>query len=242
MIIKEVIKDVVSVHTTGQREEWNLSEIVENYKTIVGHYFQEPKIDQFENPGGIADFLYEDACARYGQKEKELSAEIMRKLERLVMLRIIDNLWQDHLDEMDYLRTGVGLRGYGQRDPLIEYKHEAYNLYKQLQLLINDQIAKTIYKVTIIKQPMQPVQGKEIKPDAGSLTKPGPVATATSTTAGTAVKTYSRGTSQSNMPPAQKGPLPTGKVQTITRDEEKIGRNDPCPCGSGKKYKKCHGA
>ncbi|MFA4930908.1 MAG: preprotein translocase subunit SecA [Patescibacteria group bacterium] len=228
-IIKADIDNIVTTHTTGDKSGWDLKEINENLKTIAGSYWQDEDLTKFENPMGITDYLYEKVLAYYEQKEKDLTPEVMRRLEKLVMLKIIDNLWQDHLDEMDYLRTGVGLRGYGQRDPLIEYKHEAYNLYQQLLLNINDQIAKTIFKVTIIKQPLNPLQGKEVKPDAASISR-----------RDATVKTYSRAGSNATLPqPTQAAP--TGKTPTIKRDQPKVGRNDPCPCGSGKKYKKCHG-
>jgi preprotein translocase subunit SecA len=243
-IVKDAIEEIVKAHTNGPKYEWNLKEINENFKTIAGQYYTEQDLTNFENPQGISDHLFELAEKYYEQKEQELSPEVMRKLERLVMLRIIDNLWQEHLDEMDYLRTGVGLRGYGQRDPLIEYKHESYTLYKQLQFLINDQIAKTIFKVTILKQPQQAPVGKEIKQDANTMKQAaGNTMTNQNNTASTntSVRTFTRNSNSSNLPPGQKAPLPTGKTPTITREEEKIGRNDPCPCGSGKKYKKCHG-
>lgn len=241
-VISEAIREIVTQHTSGQKNEWNLSEINENMRTIAGHYYLDQDLTVFDNPEGIITHLSEVISKYYEQKEKELTPEVMRRLEKLVMLRIIDNLWQDHLDEMDYLRTGVGLRGYGQRDPLIEYKHEAFNLYKQLILQINDQIAKTIFKVTIIKQPMQPIKGKEIKADASAMSQAAASRSTPNNTANSTVRTYTRTTNGTNLPPAQKGPLPTGKVATITRESAKVGRNDPCPCGSGKKYKKCHGA
>ena len=244
-IVHQAISAIVNTHTAGSKSDWNYREINENMKTIAGSYWQDEDLTSYDNPDGITEHLLEKIQKHYESKEQEVSPEIMRKLEKLVMLRILDNLWQDHLDEMDYLRTGVGLRGYGQRDPLIEYKQEAYNLYQQLQFLINDQIAKTIFKVTIIKQPATPVQGTEVKQSAPSLSSQAnqnqPVQNNTSAPAGTSVRTYSRDGSTSSTLPPQNQSLPTGKVPTITRQQPKVGRNDPCPCGSGKKYKKCHG-
>ncbi|MFZ5391976.1 MAG: preprotein translocase subunit SecA [Patescibacteria group bacterium] len=235
-IIRQDIESIVNTHTSGIQAEWNLKEINENFKTIVGAYFVPQDLSKFDNPQGIIDHLYEQAILYYDHKEKELTPEVMRRLEKLVMLRIIDNLWQDHLDEMDYLRTGVGLRGYGQRDPLIEYKEEAYKLYQQLLFQINDQISKTIYKVTILQAPTQPVKGQEIKREAAPIT---PGNSQNSGTEGN-VRTYSRSGSSASLPQQTKA-NPTGKAATVTRSQPKVGRNDPCPCGSGKKYKKCHG-
>jgi len=235
-IIRQDIENIVNIHTTGSNsQEWNLKEINENFKTILGIYFIEQDLQKYDNPKGIVDHLYEEAVKYYDQKEKELTPEVMRRLERLVMLRIIDNLWQDHIDEMDYLRTGVGLRGYGQRDPLIEYKEEAYKLYKQLLDQINDQIAKTIFKVTILQQPTQPIKGQEIKREAPMINNNDQ----NNKTDGN-VRTYTRSSSDTSLP-KQTQANPTGKAATVTRQEPKVGRNDPCPCGSGKKYKKCCG-
>ncbi len=236
-IIRQDIESIVNTHTSGIQAEWNLKEINENFKTIVGVYFVEQDLSKFDNPQGIIDHLYEQAVVYYDHKEKEMTPEVMRRLEKLVMLRIIDNLWQDHLDEMDYLRTGVGLRGYGQRDPLIEYKEEAYKLYQQLLFQINDQISKTIFKVTILQTPTQPVKGQEVKREAAPITSGN---NQNNSTEGN-VRTYSRSGSNASLPQQTKA-NPTGKVATVTRSQPKVGRNDPCPCGSGKKYKKCHGA
>ena len=255
-IIKDAVREIVMKHTAGPRDEWNLTEVNENMRAIAGHYYTDQDLGQYDNPEGIVDHLNELLITYHQQREEELTSEVMRRLEKLVMLRIIDNLWQDHLDEMDYLRTGVGLRGYGQRDPLVEYKEEAYKLYKELQYLINDQIAKTIFKVTIIKQPLAAPKGQEMRrpvpgmaqagpppgaqrsaappPQSTGATSPGPTSSG-----GTSVRTYSR--SGAGMPPKPTEAAATGKVKTITREEPKVGRNDPCPCGSGKKYKKCCG-
>ncbi len=131
----------------------------------------------------------------YNQKEKELGPELMRQVEKLVMLNTLDNLWMNHLEDMEYLRDSVRLRAYGQRDPLIEYKNESRKLFKDLLLNFESQVATIILKV----QP--PRDGKFVSP----ATAGGP-------------------------------PKPVGA------DFSKVGRNDPCPCGSGKKYKKCHGS
>lgn len=231
-IINLAIRHIVTTHTAGIGSDWNLKEINENMATIAGSYYTEQDLGKYENPEGVYDHLIEVIDKCYEQKEKEVTPEIMRQLEKLVMLRIIDNLWQDHLDEMEYLRTGVGLRGYGQRDPLLEYKEESYKLYKQLLWSIDDEIAKTIFKVTILRQQAEPPKGQEVKREAPTIPSSG-----TNQERGndSSVRTYSR-SNNSNSRPGQ-----TGKVSTVTRDEPKVGRNDSCPCGSGKKYKKCHG-
>jgi preprotein translocase subunit SecA len=241
-IIQDAIGEMVRIHASGDQANWNLAEINENLRTVAGHYYSDQDLDKFDRPEQISSHLTELVAGYYEAKEKEITPEVMRQLEKLVMLRIIDNLWQDHLDEMDYLRTGVGLRGYGQRDPLIEYKEEAYKLYQQLIASINDQIAKTIFKVTIIKQPLAPVRGMAVKQDAPSLPLAAPRPETTGMAGGdTEVKTYQRSGGAGAPLPSETKAAPTGPTRTVTREDPKVGRNDPCPCGSGKKYKKCHG-
>ena len=126
----------------------------------------------------------------------------MRQIERAILLRSIDMLWIEHLDAMQSLREGIGLRGYGQRDPLVEYKREGYRYFEELQANVQKQVVYTIYKVKVeVKKPL-PMESAQKMTSGGDASK----------------------TSQSK-----------------PKKKEQIGRNDPCPCGSGKKYKKCHG-
>ena len=128
----------------------------------------------------------------------------MRYLEKMVMLQVVDAQWKDHLLGMDHLKEGIGLRGYGQRDPLIEYKKEAYGLFEDLTVRISTESVSRLFKVQVREE-------REIK----KVQRPQRVS-------------YNTG----------EGAAP---ATTSRREGKKIGRNDPCPCGSGKKYKKCHG-
>ncbi|MCC6625799.1 MAG: preprotein translocase subunit SecA [Chloroflexi bacterium] len=166
----------------------------------------------------IKDRLEEWAETTYEEKETALGADVMRQLERLVMLHVIDRLWTEYLTEMEDLRQGIGLVAYGQRDPLVQYKAEAYNLFEALKKNIEHDIAHTIYRVTLVQQPPTPVAGavhtnrqSEVEPPAGPRRAAGGGRAAAATAA-------------------------------RPRTAAKVGRNDPCPCGSGKKYKHCHGA
>ena len=139
-----------------------------------------------------------------------MGAENMRRLEKLVLLRTIDELWIDHIEAMEYLRDSVRLRAYGQRDPLVEYKIEGQNMYNQLTMSIGAQVANLIFKVSFIQQP-KIAKIEEKRPDIIGDTNV-----------------------HSHQPVIN---------EPVHRDSEiKVGRNDLCPCGSGKKYKKCHGA
>ena len=139
----------------------------------------------------------------YENREKQISPELMRQIERWVSLQVIDSFWMEHLDAVDDLREGIGLRGYGQRDPLVEYKNEAFNMFEQLMAGIDGEIVHRIYKVQVSTQP----------PPTSPIAE--------------AAKRMQRNTSEQVV------------AQPIVNTARKLGRNDPCPCGSGLKYKKC---
>ncbi len=159
--------------------------------------------------------IYDEALAFYEKKESELTPDILRQVERYFMLQTLDNLWKDHLLAMDHLREGIGLRGYGQKDPKMEYKKEGFSLFEgMIRNFCEDSIEK-LFKVQIQKGQEVPVERHRQQP------------------------------MQMGRPE-----LPTGKSQgeakptkpvTQERQYPRVGRNDPCPCGSGNKYKKCHG-
>jgi len=161
----------------------------------------------------------------YDRKESILGAEMMRTHEKFVMLQVVDQQWKDHLLAIDHLKEGIGLRGYGQRDPLIEYKKESFELFTLMKERIEDQIVQYLFK-------LQPVPREEAEASAEAAPRRAPVAMP-SRRAPSNVN-YSYGAAASGGQDA--------KVETIQRQAPKVGRNDPCPCGSGRKYKKCHGA
>jgi preprotein translocase subunit SecA len=168
--------------------------------------------------------LNQELLGAYENKEKLIGAELLRNLERMVFLQIIDSKWKDHLYAMDSLREGIGLRAYGQRDPLIEYKREAFNMFSQMIASIEEDAVQTIYKLEAAKP--ERFQGvfsslpQELShPQAANFP------------------------AQSSRPnPAQAAaPVKPAPVKPAQAHQPKVGRNDPCPCGSGKKYKKCCG-
>jgi preprotein translocase subunit SecA len=166
----------------------------------------------------------------YGEKEKAIGADLLRHLERIVFLQIVDSKWKDHLYAMDYLREGIGLRAYGQRDPLVEYKREAFDMFAQLIASIEDEAVETIFKL----QPLRPERIKGVfsslpqefsHPEAAQFEKP-------------QEEPQVLGESGFGAPNLGAAPPVNKPVQL---SHPKVGRNDPCPCGSGKKYKKCCG-
>lgn len=181
------------------------------------------QLQQLHTAEDITEFLTKIAGDVYAQREKQLSEEVMRQVERWVSLQVIDNLWMDHLDAIDDLREGIGLRGYGQRDPLIEYKNEAFSMFERLLGGIDTEIAHRIFKVQVQLSPNQQT-GQQLNQTAVNA----PVASALESPLAQAAKRM-----QTN---AQSSAV--SQVPKVSADA-KIGRNDPCPCGSGLKYKKC---
>jgi preprotein translocase subunit SecA len=160
----------------------------------------------------------------------------MRRIERDLMLQIVDSQWKDHLYSLDHLKEGIGLRGYGQRDPLVEYKKESFTLFRDMKDRIDEEIVRYLWW-------LRPVASQE---DA-----PAPRRPAARRAAPLVTNDPTQGSSVFAAAPGQRSdgggrtPARTGGddvIKTVRRDVPKVGRNDPCPCGSGKKYKKCHGA
>jgi len=185
-MIDNEIKRIVQFHT--QQEPWNYKEISEIAKSVFQAEDLEEKLKEFKNQEQLSDYLIELTKEAYQKKEKEVEKGNMRKIEKFVLLRSVDSLWMDHLDNMDHLRDSVRLRAYGQKDPLVEYKNEGIRLFQRLLSSIQSTVVNTIYKVSLA-------------------------------------------------PAGQQGAVRSQPVRT----GQKVGRNDPCPCGSNKKYKKCHG-
>lgn len=192
--------------------------------------------EEFQKLGedGVAEHVIKAAEEFYRRKEEKISPEMMRMLERMAVLQVIDNKWRDHLREMDDLKEGIHLRGYGQKDPLIEYKTEAFKMFMELMDLIANEVIDIVFKFFPERPEQLPVQ-RTRRP----MRREDMVMTHESAS-GAGFK-------------ANREPVPAGSAehaqaakgqqkQQPIRVEEKVGRNDPCPCGSGKKYKNCHGA
>ena len=168
-------------------------------------------------PDEAVDKLIPAMEQAYKAREDELGAEVMRGLERFIVLQVVDQHWKEQLHNMDVMRQGIGLRGYGQRNPIQEYAFEAFNLFEEMKQNIKLNVAKLLFRVQV--QAEQPLQRKLTRPQTLNLTTDQP---------------------QTNAPAPARANAGSGKTRPITNDE-KVGRNDPCPCGSGKKFKHCHG-
>jgi preprotein translocase subunit SecA len=193
-VIGDTVESVLTDEVSPSEWDWELlnKELGQFYKANLNR-------DDFDrlNVEEIAEVAIEQARAAYAEREKELTPEVLRQFERQIALYVIDNKWREHLSEMDYLRSGIGLRAMGQRDPLVEYQREGFMLFSELVDAVKRDSIKHLFHV----------QAPEAAPPVRRPDVPGPV-----------------GQPQ----------------QAVARGD--VGRNDPCPCGSGKKYKRCHGA
>src|SRR4051794_8960199 len=227
-------------------EEWDLDEfftqLEQLYPTgLAGEDFDPNSITKPE----LMSELRDDIVKAYEEREEELGDELMRALERFILLQIIDERWREHLHDMDYLREGIHLRGFAQEDPLVAYKNEAYNMFGGLIQSIWEEFARYIFNVEIEVEQEQPTgNGQMWTPPSGSSSTGNlqytgggpdqPSALAAAAAAGGAV-------GYADEEPYEEEPMQAIETRVL-EDHEKIGRNDPCWCGSGKKFKKCHGA
>ena len=217
--LEEFVEDIV---------ERNFNEVqVDNLKEEVRHNLLiEIKLEstEFEELGkdGIIERILSEAKSFYKKKEEMLGSEMMAKLERYATLSVIDHKWKDHLREMDDLKEGIGLRAYGQKDPLVEYKTEAFQLFLNLLTEIRNDVVSFAFK--FFPQEPEEIQ-RQRKKSTGRIR---------------AMKQSTDNIGMSSQERERGGEQVAGKQQPV-QVQEKIGRNDPCPCGSGKKYKHCHG-
>ena len=204
--------------------------IIEDFTTIIPFDDASKKqlinqLMQFKGTPEKAEFLGNLAKDVYKTREEQMGQDLARQVERFVMLSVLDNLWIDHLDAVENLRQGIGLRGYGQRDPLVEYKNEAFAMFEKLIGAIDDEIVHRIYKIQVQQAPPQVPQHQHVVTQAAGDTS-------------VSEELRTRETSQRSTVNNQQS---TANNQSqITNNKKKLGRNDPCWCGSGKKYKKCH--
>ena len=200
-MITQVVERTIDAYTGGSiyPEEWDWVNLLEKASQLflpLDCLSAEELAKMHETE--VRELILEKALAHYEQREKEVGTENMREIERLVTLRVVDQKWQDHLDAMDQLRQGIGLRAYGQRDPLVEYQYEAYEMFQMMIAEIQEEVVRYVYHVSLVERPTERENLVENR---------------------------------------YQEPKTSGQ-----RRVNKVGRNQPCPCGSGKKYKRCCGA
>ncbi|HET9408374.1 MAG TPA: preprotein translocase subunit SecA [Candidatus Sulfotelmatobacter sp.] len=216
----------------------------------------------------LGDAIFDRLKARYDSKETLIGPDAMRHHERMIMLSVLDSQWKDHLLSMDHLKEGINLRGYAQKDPLVEYKRESFEMFEDMMRRFQEDTVRYLYLMQILERPVS-----DRPPDAGGAGLPGgpedqgPAGDGSGRAPGPQVPSHRGGDGNGRRPPRlvstsadeieeqfirrkrreleqarMAGGGETQPVQQVVRSSEKVGRNDPCPCGSGKKYKKCHGA
>ena len=188
----------------------------------------------------LGDSIFAKLKERYDAKEKLIGPDAMRYHERMIMLSVLDSQWKDHLRDMDHLKEGIGLRGYGQHDPLVEYKRESFDMFEAMMTRFQEETARYLYLMQILERP---ASAPEPQPQGAGTDGNGNrprrnVATSVDELEESFQRKKRRELEQARM--AGSGEAQT--VQQVVRSSAKVGRNDPCPCGSGKKYKKCCGA
>jgi len=230
-MIDQIVEDRIDIHAgeTKYVEDWNwlgLNNDLQRFFLMSPIYKDLDDIPSGLTKEELIEQVSQKAHESYELRERVVGKSNMRRLERLAMLQIIDNEWRDHLYEMDQLKEGIGLRAYGQKDPLIEYKGEGFRAFTDMLACINEGVIELIFKAQIREETQftprrRPRQLSEVHdPAVGMGFQPGPTEQAESQSP------------QQQQRPGKKVPVVVGP---------KIGRNDPCPCGSGKKYKKCCG-
>ena len=222
-------------------EDWDIEGLNAWFKELTGIEFDVDELDHREETSRMIDVLSEKVLDIYEDKKEQIPPDVFDQVQNQVMLRVIDTRWMAHLSEMDYLRAGIGLRAVGQRDPLVEYKEEAYSAFSALVAAIYEGFIRTVLRLQVTVNLEQPEQAED-QETLNSVSYSAPdenIPDATSRVASSAA-VATQTTSSASMGNAQ--PVP----RTVVKDKDdpyaNVGRNDPCPCGSGKKYKKCHGA
>ncbi len=207
--------------------------------------FHVMDLDHDDDAAYVAQAAVDDLLNVYDNKRKLLGDAIMSNLQAQVMLRIIDTRWMNHLQEMDYLKTGIGLRAFGQRDPLVEYKGEAHRAFGEMTAGMYEAFLRTLLRLQVAQQ-QTPVMPEERNPLEGRVTYSNPEQTLEGSSSSTRQRVQRAQREAQGMPAEAPKPAEPAKPQTYVKDKNdpfaNVGRNDPCPCGSGKKYKKCHGA
>jgi len=227
---------------------WELAALQSDILTAFGHKVNIAELAELRREE-IEDTIFEQLEERYKEKEKLVGVDIMRETERMIMLHVIDGQWKDHLLSMDHLKEGIGLRGYGQKDPLVEYKKESFVIFQDMMDRIEDETIRFLFFLQPVQdgRPVMPFREEEEYEydEEGNGQEPVPAAAIAPVAAQSSIQDFTRNIQRKKDKEmaelqlvggegsAPKGPVVKGK---------KVGRNEPCPCGSGKKYKKCCGA
>jgi preprotein translocase subunit SecA len=209
-----MVDGIVAAHADPEKDaaDWDLKQIEEAFfrQFKFRPDFRAVGDGEISMPGELIDCAITRVREMYDQREAEISDPVMRQIEKIVMLQTLDSLWNDHLLAMDHLKEGIGLRGYGQLNPLVEYQKEGFEMFEAMMRVMQQDVVEKIFSVQVRhEQDVQQIEQQQPRPQRVMMSHGGENVSA--------------------------------EPQTVKRDAVKVGRNDPCPCGSGKKYKRCHG-
>ncbi|MHB8502365.1 MAG: preprotein translocase subunit SecA [Candidatus Acidiferrales bacterium] len=257
-IAEDVARELVDTFCPREKhpDQWNTTQFLAEVHSQFGIDAKAAGADPATlSHDDLAEATVKAVTTRYEEKEKQFTADLMRWLERRIILDVVDSQWKDHLLSLDHLKEGIGLRGYGQKDPLVEFKKEAFVLFEDMMARIDNETIRYLFHIQM--------QQNEQRPQEGSR-QPGPQQTPQPSRSGGARAAVASAAARAEEPAPERLPAfaremerkqqrqqkelqyQTGPAQAEApkpvRAGAKVGRNDPCPCGSGKKYKKCHGA
>jgi preprotein translocase subunit SecA len=262
-IAEDIVRELVDTYCARELHpsQWNTAQFLAEVNSEFGIEAKAADADPAVlNHDQLSDAIAEAVAKKYEDKEKQLTPDLMRWLERRIILDVVDGQWKDHLLSLDHLKEGIGLRGYGQKDPLVEFKKEAFILFEDMMARIDNETIRYLYNVQVQMEGNAPGPGGA-PPEGGGGPRqtvgagprsPRPLAAAASAAARVAdepapqLPAFAREMERKQQRQEKEMRLQAGANQAEApkpvRAGAKVGRNDPCPCGSGKKYKKCHGA
>jgi preprotein translocase subunit SecA len=239
--LAEAVEALIETHCQSvATDEWDVDGLAKELALFWPTKLTTDDLASARNTDALYDLVMSEATAHYQQREEELGTDVIREVERQVMLRIIDQRWREHLEEMDYLKEGINLRAMGQKDPLTEWQREGYEMFGAMMKAIAQDFVRYVMHVQVVQK------------EAPTLDAPKVLNMQTSSSDDAADssgfdRARALAVAEGDVPeaPAQAAPAPvqTSKPTTVVKDAfEKTPRNAPCPCGSGKKFKQCHGA
>ena len=247
-IAEDVARELVDTYCPSEQHpgQWNTTQFLAEVNNLFGFDAKAGGADPNAlNHEELAEATVDAVKNKYEEREKQFTPELTRWLERRIILDIVDTQWKDHLLSLDHLKEGIGLRGYGQKDPLVEFKKEAFVLFEDMMTRIDNETIRYLFHIQV------QVEGQPRQPAPPPSRPPSPLAAAAGAAAARAAEpehlpAFARDMERKHQRQEKEMQLRAGAAQAEApkpvRAGAKVGRNDPCPCGSGKKYKKCHGA
>ncbi|MGB8889976.1 MAG: preprotein translocase subunit SecA [Candidatus Korobacteraceae bacterium] len=253
LILEDYVRDILGglldkyAGKETRAEDWDIKSLKNQIFTRFGVDIAAEGVDADNlNRGELGDAIFDKLKERYDAKEMLIGPDAMRHHERIIMLSVLDQQWKDHLLSMDHLREGIGLRGYGQHDPLVEYKRESFDMFEAMMERFEEETVRYLYLMQVIEAPAQPAPprisaGGDFNGEPVGAFTTGPSRNRATTSMDDMEEAFQRRKRRELEQARMAGAGEAGTVQQVVRGD-KVGRNDPCPCGSGKKYKKCCGA